>query len=575
MTAVFRKYLSVTASLMLLSACATQPSAPDAPAAPAPEAVAAVPLTAAGHGVASDVLYQLLVAEVAGHRNQLDLATANYLAVARQTRDPAVIERAIRVAIYARDDAIAAEIAELWLDVSPDNMDAHQVLAATAIRAGDIDTAVSHLETVLTGADGDINQKFWLIANLLSREDEKQTVIAVMDRLVTDYRDNPEVLFAYSHLALRLNDLDRAETLLEDILALAPDNSNAVMSYLSVLQRQDKLPKALTWLQSNLERFNDDFNLRLLYARLLTDARRFDEARAEFEWLDAQAPENPDVLYALGLLALQSNQLDNAEDYFSRLQEIGVRGEQANYYLGRIAEERAELGAAADFYTSVTDGENYFDAQVRLGMLLARQGRIDAAREHLQGINAENDQQETLLIQAEAELLVEQERYADAMSVYDAALIDNQNIDLLYARAMLAEKMDRLEILERDLGKILEQDPDHVQALNAYGYTLADRNVRLDEAVEYIKRALELRPNDFYILDSMGWALYRMGRFDEAIDYLRQALAINNDPEVAAHLGEVLWVKGERDAARRIWESALDATPDDERLLRVMQRLDP
>ncbi|MEX0951452.1 MAG: tetratricopeptide repeat protein, partial [Gammaproteobacteria bacterium] len=165
--------------------------------------------------------------------------------------------------------------------------------------------------------------------------------------------------------------------------------------------------------------------------------------------------------------------------------------------------------------------------------------------------------------------------YADAMSVYDAALIDNQNIDLLYARAMLAEKMDRLEILERDLGKILEQDPDHVQALNAYGYTLADRNVRLDEAVEYIKRALELRPNDFYILDSMGWALYRMGRFDEAIDYLRQALAINNDAEVAAHLGEVLWVKGERDAARKIWESALDATPDDERLLRVMQRLDP
>ncbi len=162
------------------------------------------------------------------------------------------------------------------------------------------------------------------------------------------------------------------------------------------------------------------------------------------------------------------------------------------------------------------------------------------------------------------------------MATYDAELQDGAfHSELLYARAMLADKMGAIEVLERDLRTIIEQEPENAQALNALGYTLADRTARYEEALELIKRALKLSPDDFYILDSMGWVLYRLQRFDEAIEYLEQARALRNDPEVAAHLGEVLWIKGERDAARDVWETALRDTPNDKKLLDVIKRLTP
>lgn len=526
-------------------------------------------------GMDGDTLYRLMLAEIAGQRDQLDVAVENYLEVARVTRDPDVIERAIRIAVHARDDDAAAEVAQLWLQISPDNSDAHQVLAAVAIRNDDVDKAVRHLGHIIDqGSDqSQVSQRLWLIANMLGREKNHATALAVMERLVADYRDNADALFAYAHVAVRLDDLERAEALFERILELQPDNINAVMNYVSLLQKQGDRQTALNWLDENLDRFGDNFNLRLVYARLLTDDRQFESAREEFRQLAEEAPDNADVIYSLGLLSLQSNQLDEAEHYFSRMLEIGQRQHESRYYLGRIAEERGELDSAGDYYTSVDGGDNYLDAQIRRGLILAKQDQVDAALAHLEGIETDDQSGRQLLIQAEAEILMRQERLAEAMEIYNRALAETpDDTNLLYNRAMLAEKMDKLELLERDLRRILEQDPDHAQALNALGYTLADRTDRLEEAYKLIERALELSPNDFYILDSMGWVLYRMGRLDEAETYLRRALEMRNDPEVAAHLGEVLWVKGEREAAREVWETALQTTPDDERLLDVIKR---
>jgi len=206
---------------------------------------------------------------------------------------------------------------------------------------------------------------------------------------------------------------------------------------------------------------------------------------------------------------------------------------------------------------------------------MAKQGKVDEARKHVRSIRTQGAEQQNLLIQAEGELLIEEKRYDDAIAVYDEALENQYNADLLYARAMLAEKMDRLDILERDLRIIIDKEPNHAQALNALGYTLADRTGRYEEAYEFIKQALDLNPNDFYILDSMGWVLYRLGRLEESIEYLNKALNARNDPEIAAHLGEVLWVKGERDAAKEIWGTALQETPEDTRLLNVIKRFNP
>ncbi len=206
-------------------------------------------------------------------------------------------------------------------------------------------------------------------------------------------------------------------------------------------------------------------------------------------------------------------------------------------------------------------------------MLLAKQDKLDSAREHLHAIRSRNSKEGVRLYLVESELLIEADRHADARGVYDHALAEHpEDSDLLYARAMLAEKMDRLDLLEEDLRSIISREPNNAQALNALGYTLADRTDRYQEAYEFISRALEIKPDDYYILDSMGWVLYRLGRHQEALEYLRRAAGLTDDSEVAAHLGEVLWVTGDKAGAHKVWESALETTPDDERLLELMKR---
>ncbi len=523
-----------------------------------------------------DLLYRIMLAEIAGQRGELGAALETYMDLARSTRDVKLAERATRVAVYARDIEAATEAATIWVETDPRSPDPYQVLAAMALRGNDQELAFKHLQDMLDKAAGPLDEKLLMIASLLGREKDGELVLTLMERLLATRQNSPEALYAFSHVVARFGDLDRAAQLLEQTLALTPDNENALLSYVSILQRQKRMDAALEQLEKTLKRpkagKTDNFNLRMAYARLLADARRFDDAREQFKIMGQQQPENTDVSFALGLLHLQDNRLEDAEPYFKRLAQSNERGNDASYYLGRIAEEREKLDQANIWYLGVQGGENYFDAQVRLGLILAKQDRLDEARTHLHSVRTRNADERALLVQAEGEMLTGSQRFDAAMSVYDQALQAGFNSDVMYARAMLAEKMDRLDILERDLREILDKDPDNAQALNALGYTLADRTDRYVEAHEFIKRALELSPSDFFILDSMGWVLYRMGRLDEAEEYLRKALVLRNDAEVAAHLGEVLWVKGDRRAANEIWNTALQETPDDDKLLDVIKR---
>jgi tetratricopeptide (TPR) repeat protein len=526
--------------------------------------------------LSEEILYKTLVAEFAGQRDRLDIAVENYLDLARTTRDPKYVERATRIAIYARNTEAARETAALWVELDPTNPDAHQVLAVMSLRNGDIEKSLEHLETILEYSHGKLDQKLWMIANMLGREKDKALVMQVMEKLLLEHQQDPEALYAFAHVAARIGNLDRAEELLLATLELAPDNDNAAMSYISILQKQGRLNDALKWIETILPtREDNDFNLRSAYARLLTDAKRFDEARRQFEILAVQAPNNSDVLFALGLLYLQSNRLDEAKNYFKRLVVQDIRSDDANYYLGRIDEEHKNYEQAGVWYQSVQSGENYFDSQIRYGLILAKQGNMEAARAHLKKIPTRGEGQATLLVQAEGELLTEEKLYDEALAVYDTAIEGKKyNTELLYARAMLAEKMSRIDLMEQDLRRILVKEPDNVQALNALGYTLADETDRYQEAYALVKRALELSPDDFYILDSMGWVMYRLGRHEEAIALLQKAMSLRQDPEIAAHLGEVLWVKGDKEAAKKVWETALQATPEDSRLLDVIKRFD-
>ena len=345
------------------------------------------------------------------------------------------------------------------------------------------------------------------------------------------------------------------------------------MYYARVLQSQGKTAEALQVLSAALERSPDVKTLRITYARLLVDAKRYEEAREQFGQLVSSDTDNADIRYGLALLLLQTNHPEDARTHLQHLVEQGKRTHAAHYYLGQIAETQKDIEAAMAAYRQVDRGQHALNAQVRVAVLLAQQDKIPEARQHLHALSRRNAQESVRLFLAEAEILTDATDLEGAMGIYDLALRDHPgNSDLLYARAMLAAKLDNLEVLERDLREILANEPNNADALNALGYTLADQTDRYEEALELVQKALQLKPDNYYILDSMGWVLYRLGRIPEAIDHLRRALAIQHDPEVAAHLGEVLWVAGEREAAQEVWNAALESTPDDKRLLDVIKR---
>jgi len=579
-----RRLLLLTSCLaLLLAGCVGTPpktsgqetsaASPSTQAAPAPQVIPPLDLHyTPGEGLTEDVLYALLLAELAGQRGQVDVALDQYMQLARTLPDPKVAERATRIAIYAHDEEHALEAVQRWVFLEPDNLEAQQVLASILIEENRIDEALDHLEVVLNSPLGTSSQRTWAVANTLSRQEDKQVALNVMEKLLARHERNPDALFAYALLALRAGDTDKARTAMEEVIDTDPKNLGVVAAYLGVLEKQGQGAIAISWLEEMLQQRPKLDDLRLLYARMLTEARRYDDARRQFERVEKSQPKNADVHFALGLIALEASQNGAARRHFQKLIALGEHADEGRFYLGQIAELQKDYAGAAKWYRSVKGGENRFDAQMRVALMLARQNKVQEAQKTLQTVPAENDEQRLRLVRAEAELLTEAGQYEQAMVIYDRLLQDSDDAELLYARAMLAEKMGKLDLLERDLRHLLELDPNNAQALNALGYTLADRTTRYQEAHDLIKKALELSPNDFYILDSMGWVLYRLGRWDEAVDFLKRAHTMRKDPEVAAHLGEVLWVKGDKAEARAIWKAALKTAPDDKTLKTVIDR---
>jgi len=309
------------------------------------------------------------------------------------------------------------------------------------------------------------------------------------------------------------------------------------------------------------------------YARLLVENRQLDEALEQYQWLVKKEPYNGEILFVTALLSLQLNDFDTSQELLQRLVDMGQRLEVAHFYLGQIAELHKETDIAIDHYAEVTKGEHFLDAQISMIRLLASRGDLLLAQGHREKRRAQMPTQLGRIDLVEGQILYHDGQFDEAMAIYEKALLrDPDDQGLLYSQALLAEKMGRYELAEKNLSHILEQDPDNVSALNALGYALADRSTRYQEALGYIQKAVELRPHSAAILDSMGWVLYRLGRLDESLNYLRQSLEITHDQEVAAHLGEVLWMRGEHDEARTVWDQALERTPDDKLILDVMKR---
>lgn len=547
----------------------SEPAAPDtAPAESSPE------VQPPAASLSGEVLYYLLAAEIALQRNRLDVAVEGYSKAAEATDDLRIVERAARISVYARDDQRALQAAEKWVRLDPDNVEARQVLAALLVRTGNGDAAVPHFEAMLALGNGDREARnYMLITSLLSKEQDKQAALGVMDKLVADRRDNPHAQYALAHLALLVDSLDQAEQAIERVLAARPDWSDAHLLRANILHRKGDSKRLIRLLREALQQHPDDVPLRLFLARTLIDEQQLDAARREFSALLRREPEHADALYAQGLLGLQVEDYQQAEASFKRLIAIKQRVNEARYYLGQAAEMQNQPGRALDYYAMIRNGQHYVDARIRAAGILVRQDGLAAAREHLQNTSVDNLDEEQRLYLAEGQLLREAREYDEAYRLYTLALEQMpDNVKLLYARALVAEKLDRLDEAIADLRRIIDNEPDNFEALNALGYTLVDATDRVDEGFAYIRRAYQSKPDDPAVIDSMGWAYYRKGQYGKALEYLQRAFDKLKDGEIAAHLGEVLWVSGRRDAARKVWDEALRDAPEHRLLRDVIER---
>lgn len=581
------RYAALLASLVL-AACAQPPRAPDAAVKPAAEPAAKplpkvvtrmpeqreAPLPAME--LSESLLFKITLAEIAAQRGQPHVAVPAFLEAARETRDPRIARRATEIAWNARFLPAALEAATLWLQADPESRRARQTVIALLVNQSRLDDAQPHLEKWLAGDPENLGQNFLQLYSLLSGHKDKPAIQKLIGRLASGHAQVPEASLALAQAAWSADDAATALKASREALRLRPGWELAALFQAQALQR-DSVDEAVTFLGDFIKAHPGARDARLNYARLLVRAQRYPEARKQFEILLGEAPNNAEIAMAVATLSMQAKDYAAADIQLRRALEIGAKDpDMVRMYLGQVNEELKRDSEALKWYSSITHGAQFIPAQARYAGVLARQGRLEDARKHLRGVSPGDARQRTQLTLAEAGLLRDAGAYKEAFDFLGEALARSPDSpDLLYDHAMAAEKVDRLDVLEANLRRLITLQPDHAHAHNALGYTLADRNQRLPEARALIETAHKLAPNDPFILDSLGWVLYRLGENEAALGHLRRAYEMRPDGEIAAHLGEVLWALGRRDEAQKVWAEALRAQPKNEVLQGTIKRLAP
>jgi tetratricopeptide (TPR) repeat protein len=521
----------------------------------------------------SKVLYHILVAELAGRRGQTEDSLKHYQIAAQTSNDPKILEYAFSIALQAKNNTVLLQLARQWYGLAPNEARARQALALAMLRNDRLEEAMPYIESIRAEATKDGQEGFASINLFLSRSGSPKTTFAAMERLRALHPKSLFALYYYANSALEIDNTELALKALHTALQQDPDWTPAHLLQARILVDEGNTNKALDNLREAVVVSPDDPELRKGYARLLADNDQLEDAFQQFRVLSQQNSEDVDALFASGILATELKRFDEAQAFLMKVLRADPQNTAVFYELGKLEEVRENYGKAADWYARVTDNERYLSAQVRIGAMLAKQGDLSDMTQHFIQIRRENPSQLIDLYVAEAETLREEGLYKEAFDLLSQALQqhpDDEN--LLYTRALAAERLDRLDLLERDLKRVIAANPKNGHALNALGYTLADRTDRHQEALGYIKRAIVLLPEDAAVLDSMGWALYQLGQYDKSLEYLRRAYALSNDDEIAAHLSVVLWAVGQREEARKTWEQALQKVPDSEHLLKFKDR---
>ncbi|MCK1783972.1 tetratricopeptide repeat protein [Pseudomonas sp. TNT11] len=519
-----------------------------------------------------ETVYSLLTAELAGQRNRFDIALDNYVTQAINTQDPGISERAFRIAEYLGADQAALDTSLIWAKNAPDDLEAQRAAAIQLARSGRYDDSMAYMEKVLQGK-GDTHFDFLALSAADTDPDTRNGLMKSFDRLLQKHPKNSQLVFGK---ALLLQQDDEAEAALKLLEQNPPEEGEIapILLRARLLQHLNRGKEAIPLLEKSIKKYPDDKRLRLTYARTLVEQDRMEDAKVQFANLVQQYPDDDELRYSLALVCLEAKAWDEAKGYLEELIERESHVDSAHLNLGRIAEENNDPQAALLEYAQVGPGNDYLPAQLRQADILMSNGRTDEAEKRLAAAREAEPDYAIQLYLIQAETLSANNQGERAWKVLQQALLQYpDDLNLLYTRAMQAEKRNDLAQMEKDLRLIIKRDPENAMALNALGYTLSDRTTRYAEAKVLIEQAHKLNPEDPAVLDSLGWVNYRLGNLDEAERLLRMALERFPDQEVAAHLGEVLWANGKQREARQIWEKFLKEQPESPILRSTIKRL--
>ena len=521
-----------------------------------------------------DVMYLLMMAEIAGQREQYDIALEGYLEAAKQVSDVRLAERAAKIALYIKDTSKTDEAVLLWLKEDPGNLTARKIALLSDFRREAKESAVENVGFLLNKDPEGFEVSILELVKALGPKGNIAFIYDVLDEVAQQHPDQAVVYFVQSMLAMQLNSNVLALQKVEKALAIEPDWEKALLFQAQITAYSGDMKGAKQLLTRLVEKDPDNIKLKKLLAQVLIKSSEYEDAREVYEGILKKDPEDAESRFAMALVYLQLQQDDKAEPLFQELLDYPGWQDQSSFYLGRIAVRDGRIDEGLTWFDRVSGGAFRFDAVIAAISLLIKENEFEEAKSRLQELRVKTEDQRLRALLVETELYSAQKKYVEAFDLLNGALeeIPDQK-DLLYARALVAERLDRLDVLELDLKNILARYPDDVGALNALGYTLTDRTGRYLEAQKYLEKALSLQPDEAVIIDSYGWLQYKLNNLEEALKYLERAYSLQQENEIAAHLIEVLWRLGRKKEALELFEQGIKSAPDDEYLLGIQKRI--
>jgi len=565
----------VFASSILLVACAVTPAQPIEALSPQltptekelSEDKPALPLS-------SELVYDILTAEIAGQRGEIGIAADLYYSAANLVDSPAVAARATQIANFTRNQSRINRALKRWIEVDPTDADIYIMQVPFLLLKGDYDGIIKDVDTALALAPEQSQIYLARVSETLIELAQPEQALSVLVQLKAYKDHDPEAVFAYARMAAFYKQYDIALVNVDKVLKEQSAREDALILKAEILQRMGKGTSAIALLKKPATHKGASENILFSYAKLLGENNKTAEARSIFLQLNSDFPENEEVIFALGLIAIQEQDGLQAKRYFSQLIALGDSGKQAAYFMGLAEEINNNNEAAMIWFESVpADSQRFQAAQSSYVNLLADSGQMNKARLHLKLLRTEQPSNALQYYLFETAFLRERDQDQAAFDLYSEALKQFPGqTELLYGRAMVAEPLNYLSVLEEDLRAILEKEPNNSHALNALGYTLTDRTNRHQEALALINKAVELKPNDAFYLDSLAWAHYHLGHLEQAELIMKQAVAIQSDPEFLAHLGEILWQQGKYAEAKKAWNDGLKKDNNNKLILDTMSR---